>query len=51
MAVVDINLGKTNKLEANMQLLATAYAKQAEGQAVGIWKFMVHPKGCGGTGI
>jgi len=31
MADVDINLGKTNKLEANMQLLATVYAKQAEG--------------------
>ena len=47
MAVLDINLGKTNKLDANMQLLATAYAKQAEGQAEGIWKFMLHPKGGG----
>jgi len=47
MAVLDINLGKTNKLDANMQLLATAYAKQAEGQAEGIWKFILHPKGGG----
>jgi len=46
-AALDINLGKTNKIASNMQLLANAYKKQAEGQAEGIWKFMLHPKGGG----
>jgi len=44
MVALNINLGKTNQLDTNVQLLATAYAKQAEGQAEGIWKFMLHPK-------